>query len=78
MLNSLQKRGFITRAEGTADKRSKPVRLTAKGRTLAERVMADVLKHGDKMILGGLSDSDIERATRLLHKLLAALEPANG
>jgi len=73
----LQERGLITRAEGTADKRSKPVRLTAKGRTLAERLMADVLKHGDKMVLGGLSDSEVERATRLLRKLLATLEPEN-
>lgn len=77
VLNSLQERGLITRAEGTADKRSKPVRLTAKGRTLAERLMADVLKHGDKMVLGGLSDFEVERATRLLHKLLATLEPEN-
>ena len=77
VLNALQERGFIARAEGAADKRSKPVRLTAKGRSLAERVMADVLKHGDKMVRGGLSDADIERSTRLLHKLLTTLEPAN-
>lgn len=77
VLNALQERGFVTRAEGTADKRSKPVRLTAKGRTLAERVMADVLDHGENMVLGGFSEADVERATRLLHKLLATLEPAN-
>jgi DNA-binding MarR family transcriptional regulator len=77
VLNALQERGLITRAEGRSDKRSKPVRLTAKGRTLAERVMADVLEHGDKLVLGSLSESEVERATRLLHKLLATLEPAN-
>jgi DNA-binding MarR family transcriptional regulator len=77
VLNALQQRGLITRAEGTSDKRSKPVRLTAKGRTLAERVMAEVLDSGERMILGGLSETEIERATRLLHKLLVTLEPAN-
>ena len=76
VLNSLQERGLITRTEGTADKRSKPVRLTAKGRTLAECVMAEVLESGEKMILGGLSEVEVERATRLLHKLLVTLEPA--
>ncbi|HEX9212694.1 MAG TPA: MarR family transcriptional regulator [Bradyrhizobium sp.] len=75
VLNALQERGLITRAEGTADKRSKPVRLTAKGRTLAERVMAEVLESGNRIILGGLSEAEVERATRLLHKLLATLEP---
>jgi len=77
VLNSLQQRGLITRAEDAADKRSKPVRLTAKGRTLAERVMAEVLESGERMILGGLSEAEVERATRLLHKLLTTLEPAN-
>jgi DNA-binding MarR family transcriptional regulator len=77
VLSSLQQRGLITRAEGTADKRSKPVRLTAKGRNLAERVMAEVLDSGSKMVLGGLSETEVERVTRLLHKLLVTLEPAN-
>jgi DNA-binding MarR family transcriptional regulator len=75
VLNSLQERGLVTRAEGTADKRSKPVRLTAKGRTLAERVMAEVLESGERMILGGLSETEVDRGTRILHKLLATLEP---
>jgi DNA-binding MarR family transcriptional regulator len=75
VLNSLQERGLITRVEGAADKRSKPVRLTAKGRTLAERMMADILELGHKMILGGLTEAEVERATRLLHKLLVTLEP---
>jgi DNA-binding MarR family transcriptional regulator len=77
VLASLQKRGLIARAEGADDKRSKPVHLTAKGRVLAERVMADVLKHGDKVVLGGLSIADVQRTTQLLHKLLATIEPAN-
>jgi DNA-binding MarR family transcriptional regulator len=77
VLHGLQKRGLVTRAEGETDKRSKPVRLTAKGRVLAERVMADILEMDRKMILGGLSEADVERLTRLLRKLLATLEPTS-
>ena len=77
VLHALQKRGLVTRAEGETDKRSKPVRLTAKGRVLAERVMADILEMDRKMILSGLSEADVERLTRLLRKLLATLEPTS-
>jgi len=74
VLRGLEKRGLVTRAEGKTDRRSKPVRLTAKGRTLAERAMADVLQSDRKLIMRGLSESDVERLTALLRKLLAALE----
>jgi hypothetical protein len=36
-----------------------------------------VLESGERKILGGLSEAEVERATRLLHKLLTTLEPAN-
>ena len=74
VLHGLEKRGLVTRAEGKSDRRSKPVRLTAKGRALAERAMADVLASARKQIMSGLSKSEVERLTGLLHKLLAALE----
>ncbi len=74
VLRGLEHRGLITRPEGQADRRNKPVRLTAKGRTLAERAMADVLETSRKLIMSGLSDSEVERMTRLLRKLLDALE----
>jgi hypothetical protein len=38
--------------------------------------MAEVLDSGQKMILGGLSETEVDRATRILHKLLTTLEPA--
>jgi DNA-binding MarR family transcriptional regulator len=76
VLYGLEKRGLITRPEGKTDRRNKPVRLTAKGRTLAERAMADVLDSSRKLIMSGLSDSDVERLTKLLHKLLTVLEGA--
>jgi DNA-binding MarR family transcriptional regulator len=74
VLHGLEKRGLIARSEGESDRRSKPLRLTAKGRVLAERAMADVLRSAHKLILSGLSQSEVARATHLLRKLLAALE----
>ena len=74
VLRGLEKRGLIARGEGKADRRSKPVRLTAKGRALAERAMLDLLESDRKLIMSGLSDSEVERMTKLLRKLLNALE----
>lgn len=74
VLYGLEKRGLVTRPQGKSDGRSKPVRLTAKGRALAERAMADVLESSRKLIMSGLSESEVEGLTRLLRKLLAKLE----
>jgi DNA-binding MarR family transcriptional regulator len=74
VLHGLEKRGLIVRTDGKSDRRNKPVRLTAKGRGLAERAMADILKSAGASILSGLSQSEVERSTRLLRKLLASLE----
>jgi DNA-binding MarR family transcriptional regulator len=78
VMYALEKRNLITRGKGRTDRRSKPVRLTAKGRALAERVMADVLRTDDEFISRGLSDAEVERLTRLLRKLLATLEPGGN
>jgi DNA-binding MarR family transcriptional regulator len=79
VLHGLQRRGLIARGQSKQDRRSKPIRLTAKGRGLAERAMADVLRSDGQLILGGLSPREVERLTGLLRKLLTTLEPAaNG
>ena len=75
VLYALQTRGLVSRAEGKSDRRSKPVRLTAKGRAMAERAMADVLESDGKLIFRGLSKEEVGRLTQLLRKLLASLEP---
>ena len=75
VLYAMEGRKLITRREGETDRRSKPVRLTAKGRALAERAMADVLRTDGELVAGGLSENEIERLTRMLGKLLATLEP---
>jgi len=74
VLHALERRGLIRRGKGEADRRSKPVRLAAKGRALVERAMADVLRSDGKLILRGFSQAEVARLTRLLRKLLASLE----
>jgi len=76
VLYGLQRRGMIARGQDRQDRRSKPTRLTAKGRAMAERAMADVLRSDAQLILGGLSPREVERLTALLRKLLITLEPA--
>ncbi len=77
VLHALEKRKLITRGQMRTDRRSKPVRLTAKGRALAERAMADVLRSDGELVAPGLSAAEVESLTRLLRKLLATLEPAD-
>jgi DNA-binding MarR family transcriptional regulator len=74
VLHGLETRGLITRPKGKTDGRSKPVRLTSKGRTLAERAMSTVLESSRKLIMSGLSEAEVEHVTKLLHKLLTVLE----
>jgi DNA-binding MarR family transcriptional regulator len=74
VLHALERRKLIARGEDRTDRRSKPVRLTAKGCALAERAMADVLRSDSKLVARGLSATEVENLTRLLRKLLASLE----
>ena len=75
VLHALEARKLISRGSGQADKRSKPIRLTAKGRALAERAMADLLRSDAELIGRGLSATEIGRLTGLLRKALVKLEP---
>lgn len=75
VLHALAAAGLIARVAGRKDRRSKPLRLTAKGKALVERAMADVLRSDGALIFGALSAAEVERLTRLLRKLLATLEP---
>jgi DNA-binding MarR family transcriptional regulator len=74
VLHALERRGLIKRGKGYTDRRSKPVLLTARGRALVERAMADVLRSDGKLIFSGLSQAEVARLTRLVRKLLASLE----
>ncbi|MGJ4929419.1 MarR family winged helix-turn-helix transcriptional regulator [Bradyrhizobium sp. HKCCYLS2038] len=74
VLHALEARGLIARALDKDDRRSKPVRLTAKGRAVAERAMRDVLEADEALINGALSSSDVAALTRLLGRLLQTIE----
>lgn len=75
VLLGLEKRGLIMRGRGEIDKRSKPVRLTASGKVTVERAMADVLASDGELLAAGLTAAKMERLTKLVAKLLQALEP---
>jgi DNA-binding MarR family transcriptional regulator len=74
VLHALEGKNLVKRGKGETDRRSKPVRLTAKGRALIERAMADVLRSDGELISRGVSEVEIERLTRLVRKALATLE----
>ena len=78
VLHALEKKNLIKRGKAETDRRSKPVRLSAKGRILIERAMADVLRSDGGLISRGVSVAEIERLTRLVRKALGALEASEG
>jgi DNA-binding MarR family transcriptional regulator len=78
VLHALEERNLITRGEGRTDRRSKPVRLTAKGRALAERTLTDVVRSDGELIFRALSQAELERLIGLLRKLLGSLEPTGS
>jgi DNA-binding MarR family transcriptional regulator len=75
VLHGLQRRGLVSRAQNKQDRRSKPIRLTAKGRDTVEWAMEDVLKSDTKLISKGLSDGELAELIGLLRKLLGTIEP---
>jgi DNA-binding MarR family transcriptional regulator len=78
LLHALQRRGLISRGQNKLDRRSKPIRLTAKGRDTVEWAMEDVLKSDAGLISKGLSERDLAHVTRLLRKLLGTIEAGAG
>jgi DNA-binding MarR family transcriptional regulator len=74
VLASLQRRRLVSRPAAGDDKRSRPVRLTATGRALAERTMTDVARVDGEFIARGLAPADVDGLAALLEKQLAAVE----
>ena len=74
VLASLQRRKLVSRPAAGDDKRSRPVRLTIKGRDLAQRAMADVARVDGEFIARGLAPAEVERLAAVLEKQLAAVE----
>lgn len=76
VLASLERRKLVARRAAGDDGRSKLARLTAKGRALAERTMAEVTSADAAFMARGLSPGELERLSALLERLLAAVEEA--
>jgi DNA-binding MarR family transcriptional regulator len=77
VLRGLEERDLVVRSEHEADQRSRPARLTPKGRSLAEQGMADVLDADGALLARGLSPEEMTRLIALVRKMLVALEPAH-
>ena len=72
-LDRLQRRGLITRRPAARDRRSIYVELTAEGRALIDRAIADLLS-AEASLLDSLSAGDRTALAGLLGKLAASLE----
>ena len=74
MMRGLTKAGLIERIENPEDGRSRLVRLTPKGKELAEEIV-DALIQTNKALIGGiLEPQETERLATLLLKLSLGLE----
>lgn len=74
VLRTLEEKGLVLRPDGAADRRSKPVALTAKGRRLVEKAMAEILRADTELIEGAIASRELETLNRLLAKALDAAE----
>ena len=75
VLHGLDQRGLISRVADDKDRRSRRVRLTPAGRTLAERTAAAVEASDVELFSGALSTAEMARLAALLRKLLLVIEP---
>jgi DNA-binding MarR family transcriptional regulator len=78
VLKHLEERKLVTRVANPLDGRSKRVRLTLKGKTLAEESMQSSLANDRALLSRGLSQREISRLTDLVGKLLRTIEPVNA
>jgi DNA-binding MarR family transcriptional regulator len=69
VLRQLESRGLIARSTAVADRRVKPVRLTAKGAKLIEQAMTDMLAASTAWIKPALANKEIDQLTALLRKI---------
>jgi MarR family transcriptional regulator, transcriptional regulator for hemolysin len=74
LLDNLEAAGLIQRHEGE-DRRAKIIRLTPRGRAIADQVET-VARRVRSDALAGLSDKDIETTVRVLNHVCGALEAA--
>jgi DNA-binding MarR family transcriptional regulator len=76
-LDRLEGRGLVKRTADSTDRRAIVVELTDAGRKLLDEAVADNTK-SERVLLDGLSPSEIATLGRLLRKMLDALEPGSS
>ncbi|MDO8826359.1 MarR family winged helix-turn-helix transcriptional regulator [Methylophaga sp.] len=69
VLNSLEKKGLISRRQCADDQRSRLVKLTTKGKSLINEALKIVLAKHEKHLSNALSTDERETLNRLLMKL---------
>jgi MarR family transcriptional regulator, transcriptional regulator for hemolysin len=73
LLDNLEAAGLIRRKEGETDRRAKTIRLTPRGRAIADKVETAARRIRSDG-LGDLSDKDIETTVRVLQHVCRALD----
>lgn len=69
ILTLLEERGLVTRASSRSDGRSRLVKLSPKGKALAENVFSKVCEQNEIVLHAALSDAECEDLARLIRKL---------
>lgn len=72
ILHQLEARGMVARLTDNADRRVKPVQLTAAAKPIIEAAVADIVASGSARLRAILSDTEIAQATAILAKLADA------
>ncbi|NHN55662.1 MarR family transcriptional regulator [Calidifontibacter sp. DB0510] len=72
-VDRLAQRGYVERRPAPTDRRGVLVRLTAKGRTVVDAAMADLLDH-ERALLDGLPAAERDALAIALRQLLTAVE----
>lgn len=71
VLRQLQARGLVTRSTSGLDRRSKPARLTARGRRVIEAAAVDIIAASGTHLRSALNDEEIDQLTVLLQRFAA-------
>ncbi len=74
ILYQLEARGLVTRSVNEADKRSKFVNLTAKGKNLIEETLNAVHEREEKWLRAAFKDHELDELIALMGKALRVLE----
>ena len=74
MMHALSDAKLIERIDNPADGRSRLVKITPKGATLAEQIVEELIATNKTLIGGILEKGEAEELARLLHKLSTGLQ----